>query len=172
VTILLVDWQRNRGSVQIQVALVLLRLGQMLRSKTSIFSRIASVPVIVAYRVLSLNLIGFDIPTSTRIGPGLAIKHGVGLVVNNKADIGENVTLRQCTTIGSKTDGGAPRIESNADIGSNCVVIGSIIVGTGAVVGAGSVVLKDVAAGDVVAGNPAKSLKRTDAVPAEEVLEE
>ena len=52
-----------------------------------------------------------------------------------------------------------PIIGDNVDIGSNSVLLGAIKIGDNAVIGAGAVVLHDVPPGDVVAGNPARSIK-------------
>ena len=68
------------------------------------------------------------------------------LVINDQVEIGENVILRHCTTIGvgRMTSFGCPevtRIGNNVDIGSNVVIIGNITIGDGAMIGAGSVVV-------------------------------
>jgi serine acetyltransferase len=81
-------------------------------------------------------------------------------VINDRAVIGKNVILRHCTTIGvKKKDGGCPVIGNDVNIGSNVVILGDILIGDGAVVGAGSVVIKDVPPFAVVAGNPARVIR-------------
>lgn len=154
---LLSDWASNRGRPQIQVALALLRLAQWLRSrKVPLLAVVAS----GAYRAYTLCLIGMDIPVSTKIGAPLIVHHGIGLVVHASTVIGRGVTLRHNTTIGAKKATDAPIIEDGVDIGPNSVVLGRVCISEGAKVGAGSVVVKDVGRGSVVAGNPARTIAR------------
>ncbi|MGB9274623.1 MAG: DapH/DapD/GlmU-related protein, partial [Terrimicrobiaceae bacterium] len=64
-------------------------------------------------------------------------------------------------TIGMKNGpADCPVIGDNVDIGSNAVLLGAIRIGDNAVIGAGAVVLRDVPPGDVVGGNPARSIKQ------------
>ena len=116
------------------------------------------------YQFFVEYFLGVELPWDTRVGPGLQLHHGTGLVVNHSTVIGRNCTLRHCTTIGNKqrADGSfsdSPVIGNDVDIGSNSVILGAIRIGDGAVIGAGSVVVKDVPAGCVVAGNPAKIIR-------------
>lgn len=116
----------------------------------------------VAYRLLVDWVMNVEIPARTRIGPGLVLWHGQGLVVNPNTLIGANVVLRHNTTIGPKVVDGvntaAPTIGDHVDVGPHVVIIGPISIGDRAVIGAGSVVTKDVASGSVVAGNPARPI--------------
>jgi serine O-acetyltransferase len=114
---------------------------------------------------------GIDMPSVVRAGAGLTIVHGWGLVVNRDAIIGSNVTLFNGVVIGRKdriTSNGRvkeyPVIGDDVWIGPQAIIIGGIKIGNGAIVGAGSVVTRDVPAHCVVAGNPARVLK-TDVLP-------
>lgn len=104
-----------------------------------------------------------DISYRVEIGSGFQIFHGASSsIVSPSAILGKNVTLRQNTTIGAKGfDGEAdsPIIEDDVTIGPNSCIIGKIIIGKGSVIGAGSVVVKDVPPYSVVVGNPAKVIK-------------
>lgn len=108
-------------------------------------------------------VLGYDIKYSTQIGDNFEIFHGArGTVINPNTVIGNNVTVRQNTTIGAKgfhDSEKCPRIEDNVTVGPNACVIGDITIGHHSVIGAGAVVVKDVPAYSVVAGNPAKVIK-------------
>lgn len=123
--------------------------------------RIVGFPVRWIYRVVVQWLLAIDIPAGTQIGYAPDIYHGMGLVVHRDTVIGDHVRLHHNTTIGvAKPGGEAPRIGNHVVIGANTVVIGNITIGDGAVVAAGSVVVRDVAPGSVVAGNPAREIRK------------
>ena len=115
-----------------------------------------ALPVGVAYRLVVEWILTTEIPWGTRIGRGLRIYHGVGIVINDRTVIGDNVGIRQHVTLGNSGENGpCPVIEDDVELGAGCIVIGGITVGRGARVGAGAVVTKDVPAGATVVGNPA-----------------
>jgi serine O-acetyltransferase len=93
-----------------------------------------------------------------KIGPGFVPFHAFSTVVSAK-EIGNNFTVFQGVTIGHKGPGKCPIIGNNVTVYANACIIGSVVIGDHAVVGAGSVVLNDVPAGFVVAGNPARKIK-------------
>ncbi len=124
------------------------------------FLKIIGFPIRILYKVLFQWVLGIDIPDQTEIGKGFVVYHGQGLIINSSTIIGENVIVRQNTTIGSsKPGGGAPIIKNNVNIGANSVVIGEIVIGENSTIGAGSVVIRDVPENSTVAGNPAKVIK-------------
>ncbi|MCX7595969.1 MAG: serine acetyltransferase [Fischerella sp.] len=161
---ILQDWQANHDtSSKSRVILVMFRSAQILGNLPAPFSRFSSF-----FRNLYIFIVewilGVELPWDTNVGTNLKLIHGVGLVVNHQTIIGANCTLRHATTIGNKklADGSysaSPIIGNNVDIGSNVVIIGAITVGDRAVIGAGSVVVKDVPEGAVVVGNPARIIR-------------
>tara|TARA_R110002072_G_scaffold11642_5_gene52260 strand:+ start:1085 stop:1849 length:765 start_codon:yes stop_codon:yes gene_type:complete len=101
-----------------------------------------------------------DIHPAARIGKGIFIDHGVGIVIGETAVVEDGVTLFQGVTLGGtgKLDGDRhPKIRRNAFLGANAVVLGNIEVGEGSRIGAGAIVTKSVTAGATVVGLPATS---------------
>lgn len=161
---ILQDWQINKGtSLKSRLTLLMFRLNQALANPHSFF-KIIALFYRFFYQVVIEWILGIEIPWDTKIGKNIQLQHGVGLVVNHETIIGENCVLRNSTTIGNKklADGSysaAPKIGNNVDIGANVVIIGAITIGDNAVIGAGSVVVKDVPEGAVVVGNPARVIR-------------
>ncbi|AZI57358.1 serine acetyltransferase [Nakamurella antarctica] len=153
------DIRVNRGQSKGQFVVVCFRIAHRLRTPLDVRPRIYAIGVGIAYRLLVEWILGVEIPWKTRIGPGLRIFHGVGIVINDRTVIGSNVSIRQNVTLGNKgATGPCPTIGDNVQLGAGCIVIGGITIGDGAVVGAGAVVTKDVPAGATVVGNPARIL--------------
>lgn len=153
------DWDANRGNWKSLIVLTLYRLSQEIMRESGPL-HILGLPVVAFYVVFVEWLMGIELNLKSRIGPGLRLYHGVGLVLHQETIMGKNCALRHCVTIGRKYEGGCPVIGNNVDIGANAVLLGDITIGDGAIIGAGAVVVKDVAPGDVVAGNPARSIRK------------
>lgn len=102
---------------------------------------------------------GVDIHPAAVLGHGVMMDHATGIVVGETAVVGNNVSLLHNVTLGGtgKTGGDRhPKVRDGVLIGAGASVLGNVVVGVGAHVAAGSVVLKDVAGGAVVSGVPAK----------------
>ncbi len=102
---------------------------------------------------------GIEIHPGAKIGKGLFIDHGMGVVIGETAEIGDNVTLYHGVTLGSTgKDKGKrhPTLGNNILIGSGAKILGPINIGDNSKVGANSVVLKDIPEGSTVVGIPGK----------------
>lgn len=98
----------------------------------------------------------FIIDVNTKIGGGLQLAHPYSTILNAEK-IGEKVYVNHLVTVGEK-NGEKPTIEDGVELHANCIVIGGILIGKNAKIGAGAVVTKDVPQNAVVIGNPAKIL--------------
>ncbi len=104
-------------------------------------------------------LTGIEIHPGATIGRRFFIDHGMGVVIGETCEIGDNVTVYQGVTLGGtgKESGKRhPTIEDNVLIATGAKVLGSIVIGENSKVGAGSVVLKNVPANSTVVGIPGK----------------
>lgn len=100
---------------------------------------------------------GISIPACCAIGKGFRIHHFGGIIFHPSVEIGENCTLYQGVTIGDRGGSGrAARIGSNVLIGAGAKIIGEIAIGDDCVIGANTVVTKDMPAGTVAVGAPCR----------------
>jgi serine O-acetyltransferase len=121
------------------------------------------VPVLPAVcRRWAIGACGIDILPRADIGGGCIIAHGIGLVIGGRTVIGEDCTLLHGVTLGEARfdELDCPRLGDRVTIGAGAIVLGGITIGPDALIGAGSVVISDVAPGAVVAGVPARPLSR------------
>ena len=117
---------------------------------------------------LSRFLTGIEIHPGAKIGKNLFIDHGMGVVIGETSEIGNNVTIYHMATLG----GIAPSINSNEQrqvkrhptlgdcvvVGSGAQILGPVIIGANAKIGANAVVTKDVPENAVMVGIPAKNV--------------
>ena len=102
-------------------------------------------------------LTGIEIHPAAQIGEGLFIDHGMGVVIGETAEVGDNVTMYQGVTLGGTgfaTGKRHPTVEDNVTIGSGAKLLGPITIGHGAKIGANAVVIHDVPPNSTVVGNP------------------
>ena len=117
-------------------------------------------------------LTGIEIHPGASVGKRLLIDHGMGVVIGETAEIGDNVTLYQSVTLGGVSlnpEKRHPTIEDDVVIGSGAAVLGPFTVGKGARIGANAVVLKAVEPGTTVVGIPAKPTGPQEVSKAEDV---
>lgn len=108
-------------------------------------------------------LTGIEIHPGAKIGQGFFIDHGMGVVIGETAEIGDNVTLYQGVTLGGtgKEKGKRhPTLGNDVVVSTGAKVLGSINVGNNVKLGAGSVVLRDVPENCTVVGVPGKVVVR------------
>src|SRR5688572_6157024 len=130
----------------------------LLAHRVSHALRAAGVPILPRLLALVTRAVtGIEIHPAARIGQGLFIDHGTGVVVGETAEIGDDVTLYQGVTLGGTgfaTGKRHPTVQDNVTIGSGAKLLGPITVGHGAKIGANSVVVSDVPPNSTVVGNP------------------
>ena len=118
-------------------------------------ARVPFLPRVIA--ALSRSITGIEIHPAARIGRGFFIDHGMGVVIGETAEIGDDVTLYQGVTLGGtgfQTGKRHPTVQDNVTIGSGAKLLGPITIGHGAKIGANSVVITDVPPNSTVVGNP------------------
>jgi serine O-acetyltransferase len=156
-----VRWQQaKRRSERGHWALLELLTDQTHEFRNLFYHRLgqAGIPGKVAARLLALVYR----PESTlflwteEIGPGLFIQHGFATIVSARR-IGANCWINQQVTIGYDSNLDLPVLEDDVVVSAGAIVVGGITVGRGAHIGAGAVVTKDVPAGMVAVGVPAKN---------------
>jgi serine O-acetyltransferase len=114
-------------------------------------------------------LTGIEIHPAAKIGKNFFIDHGMGVVIGETAEIEDNVTLYHSVTLGGispSTNSGEqrgikrhPTLKNNVVVGSGAQVLGPIIVGEFAKIGANAVVTRDVPEHAIMVGVPAKNIK-------------
>lgn len=108
---------------------------------------------------------GIEIHPGAKIGKGLFIDHGSGVIIGETAELGDNVTLYQGVTLGGtgKEQGKRhPTLKDNVMVSAGAKVLGSFTIGENSKIGAGSVVLKAVPPNCTVVGVPGRIVKKDD----------
>lgn len=121
---------------------------------------------------VSRFLTGIEIHPAAKIGRGLFIDHGMGIVIGETAEIGDNVSLLQGVTLGgtsTRREKRHPTLGNNVTVGAGAKIIGGFRIGDGSRIGAGSVVVREVPPNCVVVGVPGRVTYRdgqrvTDAI--------
>jgi len=104
-------------------------------------------------------LTGIEIHPAARIGRGLFIDHGMGIVIGETAEVGENVSLLQGVTLGGTSvarEKRHPTLGDNVVVGAGAKILGAFTIGAGSRIGAGSVVVREVPENSVVVGVPGR----------------
>jgi len=129
-----------------------------------------------AFSQHSRFMTGIEIHPGAKIGSGVFIDHGAGVVIGETCEIGDNVTIYQGVTLGGTgKDVGKrhPTVCTDVVIGANSIILGPIVIGEGARIGAGAIVIKDVPPGATIVGVPARNTKEESSLRVEmELLKE
>jgi len=160
------DWAINAGNPKGRMVMLLFRIAFAIRNGPKPLI-ILALPFGIFYRLAIEWILGIELPWKTQVGRGLRLEHGLALVVNDKTTFGCHCLIRHSTTIGNRelrdgTYSGAPKIGNYVHIGANCVILGDITIGDHVIIGAGSVVTKNIPPFAVIAGNPAKIIRMID----------
>jgi serine O-acetyltransferase len=110
-------------------------------------------------------LTGIEIHPGATIGRRFFIDHGMGVVIGETAEIGDDVLMYQGVVLGGtslKKEKRHPTIGNNVVIGAGAILLGPIKIGDGAKIGAGSVVIKDVPEGTTAVGVPARVVEKRE----------
>ena len=143
--------------------------------KAVFFHRIANFFSIAKFHLIariisqfSRFLTGIEIHPSAKIGKNLFIDHGMGVVIGETSDIGDNVTIYHMATLGGiapsinsddqRNVKRHPTLKENVVVGSGAQILGPVVVGKNAKIGANAVVTKDVPENAVMVGIPAKNV--------------
>ena len=108
-------------------------------------------------------LTGIEIHPAARIGRRLIIDHGMGVVIGETAEVGADVYLYHGVTLGGTSSARGkrhPTLGNNVIVGAGAKILGDILIGDGARVGANAVVVQPVAPGVTVVGIPARPVER------------
>ncbi len=134
-------------------------------------------PFSLVYRCLKLLsqiLAGIDLPCEATVGRRFRIDHFGGIVISGDAVIGDDCIIRNGVTIGLRraNDPGSPVIGNRVEIGAGAKILGRIRIGDDVLIGANAVVIRDVPAGHVAIGIPARIIPRKDMNPQDELAAE
>jgi serine O-acetyltransferase len=119
---------------------------------------LAGVPLLPRFiAFVTTAVTGVEIHPAARIGRGLFIDHGVGVVIGETAEVGDDVTLYQGVTLGGTGFARGkrhPTVGNEVMVGAGAALLGPIVIGERSKIGANSVVIHDVPPGATVVGNP------------------
>ena len=147
-------------------------------AKAIFFHKIANFFAIAKFQLIarivsqfSRFLTGIEIHPKANIGKNLFIDHGMGVVIGETSDIGNNVTIYHMATLGGISPSvnsneqrnikRHPTLKDNVVVGSGAQILGPVTVGKNAKIGANAVVTKDVPENAVMVGIPAKNVGET-----------
>lgn len=130
--------------------------------RMNIQPRLLRLPLSMVYRALYRkvrNTYGIDLPYTVKLGRRVVIEHQGAIVIHGYAEIGDDSIIRQGVTLGNRyldRPLEAPKLGARVNVGAGAKILGNVVLGDDASIGANAVVLKDVPAGKTAVGIPAK----------------
>ena len=152
------------------------------KSKIEVLLLYSGVHALLAYRVshklyvskhyfsarlvsqLARSVTGIEIHPGAKIGKGLFIDHGMGVVIGETTEIGDNCTIYQGVTLGGtgkETGKRHPTLGDNVMVGSGAKVLGPVNLGSNTKIASGAVVLRDIPENSTAVGMPAKVVRQS-----------
>ena len=129
--------------------------------RMGVSNKLLRAPLSILYRSLyrfARNIYGIETPYSAEIGQNVVFEHQGGIVVHGNAKIGDGCIIRQGVTLGNRyieDPFSAPQLGKQVNVGAGAKILGAVVIGDNAVIGANAVVLKDVPANHIAVGIPA-----------------
>lgn len=129
--------------------------------RMGVSNKILRAPLSILYRALyrfARNVYGIEIPYSAEIGQNVVFEHQGGIVIHGDTKIGDGCIIRQGVTLGNRymeDPFSAPRLGENVNVGAGAKILGAVVIGDNAAIGANAVVLDDVPADHIAVGIPA-----------------
>jgi putative colanic acid biosynthesis acetyltransferase WcaB len=160
------DYKKNHNNVKALFIIFSYRAAHFCTcNKKNVLIFVIGFPIRLFYKLTAEWVMGVEIPSSVVVGHSFCLHHCQSLVMNSLVKIGNNVTIKHNTTIGASIDKQgksikAPVIGNNVLIHPHCIIFGDIMIGDNSIIGAGSVVFRDVPKNCIVAGNPARIIKQ------------
>jgi serine O-acetyltransferase len=140
-------------------AIAVYRFGQAVLS-TPRFAQYFLYPFYRLMMVISQILTNIEICKRAQIGPGLRIYHAGPIVINDDVTIGAECTLRVGNILGNRVDDKCPALGDRVTLGAGAQILGDVTVGDDVIIGAMSLVISDVPSKSIVAGVPARIVRR------------
>lgn len=146
------------------IAVVVFRFGGWVkRFRVPLLKQLLEIFYQLLYACVRFGL-QIEVPRDTQIGPGFRIDHYSAILINSRAVIGRNFTATQGVLVG-ETESGAPVIGDDVHCGVGCKIIGGIRLGDCVKIGAGAIVTRSFDGHVVIAGVPARALRKLDRAP-------
>lgn len=155
------DWKVNKKNFKGQHILVMYRTAQIINR--SRLTKILFFWFLVIYKIWVEWILNCELSWHVKSGKNLQLHHAHSLVINRKVEFGENCIIRHSTTISTKNGNNKdipPMIGNNVSISPHTMLIGNIKIGDNSIIGGGSIVIADVEPYTIVAGNPARFIKK------------
>lgn len=139
--------------------------------------RAVRAPLSILYRWMfrwCRNIYGIELPYSVKLGRRVIVEHQGGIVIHGNSEIGDDCVIRQGVTLGNRYPDRpyeAPILGKRVSVGAGAKILGRVVIGDDAIIGANAVVLYDVPKGTTVAGIPARPIGQRSTSP-EVVMDE